>query len=136
MKAAAAEQLRQERETFELNKRQAAQWFGLRLRMGYCGLAMLVLMAAVCAAIILTAAARSPWVIKWATFVLAGDILALLITVWRMVLAPASAIKLAPVTRDNSPNGDWLHPADLPCSVAEERAQGRVVDCRVDNEQR
>jgi hypothetical protein len=47
VKLEAAEQLRQERETFELNKRQAAQWFGLRLRIGYCGLVILIALAGV-----------------------------------------------------------------------------------------
>jgi len=34
MNHAATEQLRQERKTFEPNKRQAAPWFGLHLQMG------------------------------------------------------------------------------------------------------
>lgn len=52
MNPAAAEQLRQERETFELHKRQAAQWFGLRLCLGYCGLVMLVMLAALCGLVV------------------------------------------------------------------------------------
>jgi hypothetical protein len=72
-----AEQLRQERETFELNKRQAAQWFGLRLRMGYCGLVILAALAANCMFIILCAKIYPIVVVDWAATVLVGDILAL-----------------------------------------------------------
>jgi len=98
MNPAAAEQLRQERETFELNKRHAAQWFGLRLRMGYCGLVMLVLLAALCGFVILNHKLYSAVVLDWAAAVVAGDILALLVTTWKLVLSPSSAMCLAPVT--------------------------------------
>ena len=61
MNGTAAGPARQERETFDLNKRQAAQWFGLRLCMGYCGLAMLLVLAAVCGFVILTTSFIQPW---------------------------------------------------------------------------
>jgi hypothetical protein len=99
MNPARDEQLRQERETFELNKRQATQWFGLRLRMGYCGLAMLVILAALCSLIIVSHDAYSGNVVGWATTALASDILALLVTTWKLVLSPASVLQLSPVTR-------------------------------------
>jgi hypothetical protein len=99
MNPMAAEQLRQERETFELNKRQTAQWFGLRLRMGYCGLVMLVMLAGLCAFVILNHKAYPASVIDWAAAVLAGDIVALLVTTWKLVLSPTSAMPLSPVTR-------------------------------------
>jgi len=41
------EQLRQDREAFEQAKAQSAAWFALRLRMGYLGIALVLLVAAV-----------------------------------------------------------------------------------------
>jgi hypothetical protein len=99
VKLEAAEQLRQERETFELNKRQAAQWFGLRLRMGYCGLVILIALAASCMFMILSAKNYPIVVVDWAATVLAGDIFALVIAAWKLVLNPNSAINLNPVTK-------------------------------------
>lgn len=98
MNLESAEQLRQERETFELNKRQAAQWFGLRLRMGYCGLVILAALAANCMFIILCAKIYPIVVVDWAATVLAGDILALLVAAWKLVLNPNSAMNVNPVT--------------------------------------
>jgi hypothetical protein len=99
MNPMAAERLRQERETFELNKRQAAQWFGLRLRMGYCGLVMLVVLAGLCGFVILKQISYPATVVDWAVAVLAGDIVALLVTTWKLVLSPTSVMPLSPVTR-------------------------------------
>src|ERR1700743_1163423 len=106
MNRAAAERLRQERETFELNKRQAAQWFGLRLRMGYCGLVMLVMLATLCGFVILNYAFYSAAMVDWAATVMAGDILALLISTWKLVLSPASAMRLMPVTHIEQKRAD------------------------------
>ena len=98
MNPAAAEQLRQERETFELNKRHADQWFGLQLRMGYCGLVMLAGLAATCVLIILSHKNYPTAVVDWAAAVLAGDIVALLVATWKLVLSPSSVMNLNPVT--------------------------------------
>jgi hypothetical protein len=98
MNPMAAEQLRQERETFELNKRQAAHWFDLRLRMGYSGLVMLVVLAGLCGFVILNHNAYPATVIDWAVALLAGDIIALLVTTWKLVLSPTSVVPLSPVT--------------------------------------
>jgi len=94
----AAEQLRQERETFELNKRQAKLWFNLRLSLGYCGLVMLAMLAALCGFVILDHKLSSAVVVDWASAGLAGDISALLVTSWKLVLSPSSAMRLTPVT--------------------------------------
>ena len=52
MKAAAAEYLRQQREAFDQNKAQAAQWFALRLRMAYTCLVLTVVIGGGCGSII------------------------------------------------------------------------------------
>lgn len=53
MDGAAAERLRQERETFDLAKRHADRWFGLRLGMGYAGIVLMETVVAVCIWVIL-----------------------------------------------------------------------------------
>jgi hypothetical protein len=98
MNDAEAEQLRQEREAFDLNKRHAGEWFSLRLRMGYAGLGMMIVLAAACIFIVLKPAAYSQGVVAGAGSVLAGDVIALLAATWKLVLSPASAMPLNPVS--------------------------------------
>lgn len=76
MNEAQAEQLRQEREAFELRKQQASSWFVLRLAMGYFGLVLLALVAAFCGFVLVNQAAFSSATSGSALVVLGGDLLA------------------------------------------------------------
>ncbi|HEX4196630.1 MAG TPA: hypothetical protein VHZ26_04235 [Caulobacteraceae bacterium] len=94
-----AEQLRQEREAFDLRKRHASSWFLLRLTMGYSGLALLVLVAATCGFVLLNHAAFSASLSMNALVVLGGDLLAVLATTWKLVLSPSTRVVLLPITK-------------------------------------
>lgn len=103
MKAAVAQQLRQEHETFEQAKAHAAWWFTLRVVMGYTVIVLIGLVAGVCAYVILRHDQFDASTLRAAITVLGVDILGLVAAGWKMILAPASAIVLAPVTRPKSP---------------------------------
>lgn len=95
--SAAAERLRQEAETFDLQKAHAGRWFVWRLAAAYLGLAMLPMMGGFCIWIIATEY-RSAAVVVWATGVLGTEILGVVIAVVRMALNPAAVADLTPVT--------------------------------------
>lgn len=96
--ARAREELRQELETFDHNKSQSERWFVLRLLVGYASVAALVLTLAVCVYILMNVEAFPPAVATAATATLFGDVVGLVATIWKVVLAPGTAA-LAPVTR-------------------------------------
>jgi uncharacterized membrane protein YqjE len=98
MTEAEAEQLRQEREAFDLQKRQASSWFLLRLAMGYFGLALLALVATVCGFVLFDHTAFSASLSMKALVVLGGDLLAVLATTWKLVLSPSTTVTLLPIT--------------------------------------
>ena len=98
----ALEQLRQECETFDQVKTQGAQWFTLRLRMGYAGIVLLLGIAVVSSVIVLHPASYSPTVIGVAATTLFVDMLSMVATIFRLVLPQSSAIRLKPVTTANS----------------------------------
>jgi len=87
MNESQAEQLRQEREAFELRKQQASSWFVLRLAMGYFGLVLLAFSSATAGG---------------ALVVLGGDLLAVLAATWRLVLGPSTTVTLLPLTKSAS----------------------------------
>lgn len=93
-----AEQLRQEREAFDQKKAQAAQWFALRLSMGWAALAIGVLVALVFSFIILRHDDFSWWVVTTASTGLTAELAGLPVAVWKLVLSPASIAALEPVT--------------------------------------
>jgi len=96
--SAAAERLRQEAETFDLQKAHADRWFAWRLFANYVTLALLLVIAGFCIWILATSEHRSPTVVHWATGVLGTDLLGFVITVVRSGISATSAPKLAPVT--------------------------------------
>jgi hypothetical protein len=96
--ARAEEQLRQERETFDQQCNQDRRWFNLRLAVGYSSIVLLGGIMAACILIITHEPEFPPGVVLGATGALFGDVLGLLVTVWKVVLSPASLTRLAPVT--------------------------------------
>jgi hypothetical protein len=92
------EQLRQEREAFDQKKAQSAQWFALRLSMGWAALAIGVWVAVVFGFIILRHAEFPWWVVSTASTGLIAEIAGLPVAVWKLVLSPASIAALEPVT--------------------------------------
>jgi hypothetical protein len=93
-----AEQLRQERETFEQEKDQGARWFELRLRMGYLGIIVLVGIAALAAFILLSPDRYSAQIQEYAAVALLVDMVGLIVSVFKLVLQPGNAMRLEPVT--------------------------------------
>ncbi len=96
--ARAEEQLRQERETFDQQRRQDRLWFNLRLTVGYSSIALLGGIVSACVLIIAHDPMFAPAVVLSATGVLFSDVLGLLVTVWKVVLNPGRLTRLAPVT--------------------------------------
>lgn len=96
------ERLRQERETFDQQKRQDHRWFQLRLVMG--GTAVLVIPAVMVICVWLLADdGQSETVKTLATTALLVDVVSLAVAVWKIVLSPASLTKLEPVTAEVEP---------------------------------
>ncbi len=98
MRQAEVEQLRQERETFEFNMRQAGAWSLLRLWIGYVALFVLVAVFALCTFVILAHSWFGPNADKWAMGVLSVDIMGLVGTVIKLVFDAKQAKPLTPVT--------------------------------------
>jgi hypothetical protein len=69
----AAEQLRQERETFDQARSQDRLWFGLRLAMGYVAIAIMVLVASVSLYVMLHPQRYGPAVLTLAAAALLVD---------------------------------------------------------------
>lgn len=108
MRRAEVEQLRQESETFDFNKRKAHQWSRLQLCLGWTALGIFVTVAILCSAVIILHQYFLPDTGKWALGVLGGDLLALAGTVVRMVFGGSQSQVLQPVTRASEPTN--LHP--------------------------
>ena len=94
----AMERLRQERETFNQHKAHEDRWFVLRLVMGYSSVALLAAIMVLCSYILLNNAAFSVTVVASAGAALFGDVLGLLVGVWKIALNPNFLVKLVPVT--------------------------------------
>jgi len=93
----AAEQLRQERETFEQHRVHEARWFALRLIAGYVSVLLLLPGIAIfCAYLIVSSS--STQVVKRAETALFVDILAIAAMTWKVLYLPT---KLAPLTQTN-----------------------------------
>ena len=99
MRRAEAEQLRQEKATFEFNLRQAGAWSLLRLSIGYCALVVLVAVFALCTFVILNHDRYAPEASTWAMGVLGLDIIGLIGTVIKLVFDAKQAKPLMPVTK-------------------------------------
>jgi hypothetical protein len=94
----AAEQIRQERETFDQRKRQDSRWFFLRLAMGWVAVLLLPAIFLSCIYILYHNATFSDLVIELAVGGLFVDVVGLLAAVWKIVLSPSSVTKLDPIT--------------------------------------
>jgi hypothetical protein len=93
-----AEKLRQEKETFDQRKKQENRWFRLRLIMGYSAVVLLAAIMVVSSMIVLNHQKFPPGVVTAAGGALFGDVLGLLICVWKIVLNPEFITKLSPAT--------------------------------------
>jgi hypothetical protein len=97
--ARAEEQLKQERETFQLYKAQSARWFLLRLSVGYTSVLALVVILGVCTYILMNATIFPVSVTTAAGAALFGDVVGVVATIWKVVLSPGTVASLTPVTR-------------------------------------
>lgn len=94
----AMERLRQERETFNQHKAHEDRWFVLRIVMGYSSVGLLAAIMVLCSYILLNNAVFSAAVVASAGAALFGDVLGLLVGVWKIALNPNFLAKLVPVT--------------------------------------
>jgi hypothetical protein len=101
--ARAAEKLRQEQEIFGQRKRHDARWFYLRLAMGYCSIALLAAVIVVASIILLGATQYPQAVYTSAGAALFADVIALLVSVWKVVLSSSVITPLDPVTEISLP---------------------------------
>ena len=97
--ARAAEQLRQEQETFDQQKAHEGRWFALRLVMGYSSIALLAVILFVSSYILFHPAVYSTGVVTAAGGALFVDAVGLVVSVWKGVLQPDSSRRLVPVTK-------------------------------------
>jgi hypothetical protein len=98
----AIERLRQERESFELSKKQASRWLVLRLVIGYSSIGVF-LVVAVAALWTLTHYQNFPiFVVGGASSALFVDALGLVISVWKVVFNLNFYAPLTPVTREDT----------------------------------
>jgi hypothetical protein len=95
----AQERLRQERETFDQRKLQAARWFNIRLRMGYLAAVLLPSVMALSVYFLINYEHFPSSVSAAASGALFVDTLGLVMSVWRLVLNPGSITNLEPVTK-------------------------------------
>ncbi len=93
-----SEKLRQEKETFDQRKEQENRWFKLRLIMGYSAVVLLAAIMVVSSFIVLNYKEFPAFVVTAAGGALFGDVLGLLICVWKIVLNPNFMTKLEPAT--------------------------------------
>ncbi len=103
------ERLRQERETFDQHKFHENRWFTLRLAMGYAAVAVLVGVFLVCWWVFLNHAALPSVIVLAASTAFCGDVVGVVVTVWKMVFNPDFMTQLAPVTQSppaSEPSGN------------------------------
>ena len=92
------EKLRQEKEIFDQRKIQENRWFRLRIIMGYSSVVLLGTIMIVSSYIILNNSDFPISVVTASGAALFGDVLGLLICVWKIVLNPNFMTKLEPST--------------------------------------
>jgi hypothetical protein len=93
------EQIRQEAEAFNQQKSQDAKWFVLRLVICSISVALLCIVMAVCCYIFYFNKAFPEFVVKAASAAFFGDIIGLLILVWKVVVGSGPSKPLTPVTK-------------------------------------
>ncbi len=97
MSARDLERLRQERESFDLNKGQHSGWFRVQMVTICVVLALLVGVAIMCAFIILNAVQFTAVAVGAAAAALFGDIVTLGVILVRLVLSPQKRPSLEPI---------------------------------------
>jgi hypothetical protein len=95
---AISERLRQERETFDHQKKQDNWWFSLKLTMGFVSILLLPSILFVAATILFHHREYPDAVVVSAGIAIFADTLGLLIGIWKIVLSPGASTKLAPLT--------------------------------------
>lgn len=106
----ARERLRQEREAFDLARKQHSRWFSLRLAMGYVCTILLIGIAMVATAILLNRSRYSPGVLAIAATALLTEMAATAFGTFKLVLQRDNAGALRPITGDNRPDRDHQTP--------------------------
>lgn len=102
----AMQRLKQEQVTFDLHKRQSQSWFFLRLAVGYSAVLLLPAIAAICGFIILNPINFNVATITAASATLFGDVVGLLVAIWKIVINSESGSKLEPVTQPTFPTAE------------------------------
>ena len=95
----ARQRLQQEQVTFDQRQTQEAQWFKLRLTMGYSSILIMGAIMVI-ATYILVSGRFSGEVVTGASGVLFVDVLGLIMNVWRIAHNPKSIARLIPVTKE------------------------------------
>ncbi|RYG19278.1 MAG: hypothetical protein EON96_03315 [Caulobacteraceae bacterium] len=98
MSAADDEQLRQEREAFDLNRVQSIGWFWLQMATGCIVLGLLVVVAAISAWVILNSDDFSGEIVVGAIAVLFVDVIGLATIFLKLVLSPTQRPGLTTVS--------------------------------------
>ncbi|MBP2277379.1 MULTISPECIES: hypothetical protein [Sphingomonas] len=106
---AAMEQLRQERQTFDQGFEHQERWFKLRIIMGYAAVVLLPLIAIFCCYVISNPKSYNENTVMVAMGALFTDVLGLLVSIWKLVVNPASIGKLSPVTSAPSLTSNHQH---------------------------
>lgn len=96
----AIEQLRQERDVFNLRKKQESRWFLLRLTMGYASVALLVIVIIISSIILFNSGNFPVFTVQAAGAALFADVVGLLLGIWKIVLNPKFVTKLSPETQE------------------------------------
>ena len=97
--ARAEEQLRQEREAFNLKKKQDNTWFYLRLATGVISLLLLLLIVLFCVYIFIHYSDFPSVVVGGASAALFGDVVGLIVLVAKVMVGSGQVRPLEPVTR-------------------------------------
>lgn len=100
----AAEQLRQEKETFNQAKSHDHSWFRLRLIMGFASVILLIAVMFISTYILLYNIDFPSSVVTAAGASLFVDVLGMLTGVWKIALNPKSLSKLEPTTQSSIPD--------------------------------
>jgi hypothetical protein len=94
------EKLRQVKETFEQRKSHERLWFKLRLFIGYASIIMIIGVFALSFYILYYSSQFSTTIIYLAGAALFVDMVALVATVWKMVLSPKFITELNPFIKE------------------------------------
>lgn len=95
------EKLRQERETFDQNKKHDEYWFFVKITMVGCSIFIMVFILGVVSFILFNPKSFSETTVTIATVGLIGDIIASCASIWTLAMNPDSISKLKPITSEN-----------------------------------